>query len=119
MANSLRAKISKLRHDGNISDSEYQELIKKLDGHNKQIREEIKKELWELPNEYSEKLHKIAYEKGRADAISEYKKKIEFEYKWLLDCKVFESNVDIAFNTLISYAEKMKEQKNGESKEDM
>ena len=37
-----------------------------------QIREEIKKELWELPNEYSEKLHKIAYEKGRADAIDEF-----------------------------------------------
>ena len=40
MANSLRAKISKLRHDGNISNAEYQELIKKLDGHDKQIRAE-------------------------------------------------------------------------------
>ena len=38
MANSLRAKISKLRHDGKISDSEYQELIKKLYGHDKQTR---------------------------------------------------------------------------------
>lgn len=47
-----------------------------------------------------------------ADAIDEYKKKIEFEYKWLLDCKVFEPNVGIAFNTLISYAEQLKEQKN-------
>lgn len=41
MANSLRAKISKLRHDGNITDAEYQELIKKLDGHDKQIRAEV------------------------------------------------------------------------------
>lgn len=46
---------------------------------------------------------------GRAEAIDEYKKKIEFEYKWILDCKVFEPNVDIAFNTLMSYAEQLKE----------
>lgn len=38
MANSLRAKLSKLRHDGKITDNEYQKLIKKLDGHDKQIR---------------------------------------------------------------------------------
>lgn len=38
MANSLRAKISKLRHDGNITDAEYQELIKKLDGHDAKVR---------------------------------------------------------------------------------
>lgn len=38
MANSLRAKLSKLRHDGNITDTEYQALIKKLDGHDTEIR---------------------------------------------------------------------------------
>lgn len=38
MANSLRAKLSKLRHDGHITDTEYQEFVKKLDGHDKQIR---------------------------------------------------------------------------------
>lgn len=38
MANSLRAKLSKLRHDGNITDAEYQALIKKLDGHDAEIR---------------------------------------------------------------------------------
>ncbi len=38
MANSLRAKISKLRHDGNITDAEYCEVIAKLDGHDKEIR---------------------------------------------------------------------------------
>ena len=37
MANSLRAKLSKLRHDGHITDAEYQELIKKLDGHDAEI----------------------------------------------------------------------------------
>lgn len=38
MANSLRAKLSKLRHDGNITDTEYQALIKKLDGHDTENR---------------------------------------------------------------------------------
>jgi hypothetical protein len=41
MANSLRAKLSKLRHDGNITDAEYQELIKKLDGHDAEIRVKV------------------------------------------------------------------------------
>lgn len=38
MANSLRAKLSKLRHDGNITNAEYDELIKKLNGHDAEIR---------------------------------------------------------------------------------
>lgn len=58
----------------------------------------------------------FAEEKAIADAIEEYKKKIEFEYKWLLDCKVFEPNVDIAFNTLISYAEQLKAEAGGKEK---
>lgn len=37
MANSLRAKLSKLRHDGHITDAEYQAFIKKLDGHDRVI----------------------------------------------------------------------------------
>ena len=37
MANSLRAKIKKLKHDGNITDAECQELLNKLDGHDKAI----------------------------------------------------------------------------------
>lgn len=41
MANSLRAKISKLRHDGNITNEKYQKLISKLDRHDKQIRAEV------------------------------------------------------------------------------
>lgn len=48
----------------------------------------------------------------RSDAIDEYKKKIEFESKWLLFCKVFDPNVCIAFSNLISYAEKLKEKNN-------
>lgn len=38
MANSLRAKINKLRHDREITEKEHQEIISKLDGHDKQIR---------------------------------------------------------------------------------
>lgn len=38
MSNSLRAKLSKLRYKGEITQEEYSELIKKLDGHDKQVR---------------------------------------------------------------------------------
>lgn len=47
MANSLRAKLSKLRYERNITDTEYQELIKKLDGHDKQIRVDVIEEFAE------------------------------------------------------------------------
>ena len=38
MANSLRAKLSKLRHDRHITDAEYKEFIKKLDGHDRELK---------------------------------------------------------------------------------
>ena len=38
MANSLRAKLSKLRYDGHITDAEYKSFIKKMDGHDAKIR---------------------------------------------------------------------------------
>ena len=38
MANSLRSKLSKLRHDGNISDNMYHELLNKLNGHDRELR---------------------------------------------------------------------------------
>ena len=41
MANSLRAKISKLRHNGHITDAEHQELLKKLDGHDRELRSKV------------------------------------------------------------------------------
>ena len=41
MANSLRAKISKLRHDGNLTEAEYKEIIRKLDGHDREFRNKI------------------------------------------------------------------------------
>ena len=53
MANSLRAKLSKLRHDRNITDAEYQELIKKLDGHDREIRNKVISEFTERLKENS------------------------------------------------------------------
>jgi len=41
MANSLRAKIKKLKHDGKIDAKEYDDLITKLDGHDKALKEDI------------------------------------------------------------------------------
>jgi len=41
MANSLRAKLSKLRHDGHITDAEYQAFIKKMDGHDAEIKSKV------------------------------------------------------------------------------
>ena len=37
MANSLRAKIKKLHHDGKISAEECVELLEKLEGHDKEL----------------------------------------------------------------------------------
>lgn len=41
MANSLRAKLSKLRHDGHITNTEYMEFMKKLDGHDRVMQEKV------------------------------------------------------------------------------
>lgn len=48
MANSLRAKLSKLRHDGNITNAEYDELIKKLNGHDRENKNKIIDEITEI-----------------------------------------------------------------------
>lgn len=39
MPNSLRCKLSKLRFQGKITQEEYKELLEKLDGHNKNLRD--------------------------------------------------------------------------------
>ena len=51
MPGSLRCKLSKLRHKGQITAGEYEELIKKLDGHDKEIRNKA-------IDEFAEALHK-------------------------------------------------------------
>lgn len=41
MPNSLRAKLSKLRYKGEITQEEYAELIKKLDGHDFELLDKV------------------------------------------------------------------------------
>lgn len=41
MPNSLRAKISKLRYKGEITQEEYSELIKKLEGHDADLLNKV------------------------------------------------------------------------------
>lgn len=54
--------------------------------------------------------------KVRANVIDEYKKKIEFVEEWLFDdCKVFNPDVMIAFDTLKRYAEYLKRRTNNGS----
>lgn len=40
MANSLRAKLKKLNYEGKITDEELNELLDKLDGHNKEVKKQ-------------------------------------------------------------------------------
>lgn len=65
MANSLRAKISKLRHDGNITEGEYQELIKKLDGHDAKVRAEAF-------NEIMNEMRKSPFASDKATFVKKY-----------------------------------------------
>lgn len=41
MANSLRSKIKKLCHDNNISEKMCNELLEKLDGHDRELRAKV------------------------------------------------------------------------------
>ena len=41
MANSLRSKIKKLRHSNNISEQMCNELLDKLDGHDRELRNKV------------------------------------------------------------------------------
>lgn len=47
MPNSLRSKLSKLRYKRQISDEEYRELTKKLNGHDKELLDKIIAEIEE------------------------------------------------------------------------
>lgn len=54
MANSLRAKIKKLCHDGKITEADVKELIIKLDGHDTDL---YNKAIDDMYNELSELLY--------------------------------------------------------------
>lgn len=48
MPDSLNVKLSKLRHKGQISEEEYEELKRKLSGHDKEIRNKAIDDLIEI-----------------------------------------------------------------------
>jgi hypothetical protein len=80
MANSLRAKIKKLRHNGNITVAEYHELIKKLDGHdrearNKTIDEFAEKMKWEYENSIGVPKREIDFAIAVVELVAEQLKK--------------------------------------------
>ena len=64
MANSLRAKFSKLRHDGHITDAEYQEFLKKLDGHDREIRNRAIDDMYIEVLNFEDYINPIAEENG-------------------------------------------------------
>lgn len=54
MANSLKSKLAKLRHDRNISEKMYKDLLDKLDGHDRELRNKV-------IDEFAEALRGICY----------------------------------------------------------
>lgn len=75
MANSLRTKLKKLAYDGKITQSDLDELLCKLDGHDKQIRNVVIKEIkeWVLTS--------------RPDTVAKYKcSDGVMRYRPLYDC---------------------------------
>lgn len=70
-------------------------------------RADREKELSELPNEYSEKLWKLAYNRGRADAIDDFVKELEFRF---FDDGLWEA---VTKDDVLEIQEKLKEQMKG------
>jgi len=85
MSNSLRAKLSKLRHDGHITDAEYQAFIKKMDGHDK-IRN---KTIEEFAERLKAEFPMIEYQSGATTNLILNKKidEITEEMKGVQGCK--------------------------------
>lgn len=83
---SLKCWLQKIEKQDKISKEELNEIFNRLDGHDKAIRTD-----------------------ERTKVLDDFKKKIEFEEKWLFNCKVVNPNVTIALNTLKEYAEELKE----------
>lgn len=52
MANSLRSKIKKLCHDNNISEKMCNELLEKLEGHDRELRNKVIDEFVEKVGNY-------------------------------------------------------------------
>lgn len=54
MANSLRSKIKKLCHDNNISEKMCNELLEKLEGHDRELRAKVIDEFFEELQKYED-----------------------------------------------------------------
>lgn len=57
MPNSLKTKLSKLRHKCQITNEEYQELIAKLDGHDVEIRADERRKTLDEAREIIKLMH--------------------------------------------------------------
>lgn len=64
MPKNLKVMIKKLAHDGKITEEEYNDLIKKLDGHDEEIYDKA------YNNGYTEG-YELGYASGHADGWSE------------------------------------------------
>lgn len=60
MPNSIRAKLSKLRYKGEITQEEYAELIKKLDGHDSELLDNVADMVLSLPQKYIDNFDYVA-----------------------------------------------------------
>ena len=80
MANSLRSKIKKLRHSNNISEQMCNELLDKLDGHDRELRNKVIDEIIsqldaevessaKFIREYDDSIAQKAYYKGLHNAL--------------------------------------------------
>lgn len=73
MANSLRAKLSKLRHDGHITDAEYNAFIKKMDGHEQEIRAKT-------IDEFAKQLKSDEFQKYNLDMVFETSRDLSYSH---------------------------------------
>ena len=63
MPNSLRSKLSSLRYKRLLTDEEYEELIKKLEGHDREIRNKAIDEVFDfLKTQRGEKYKRVNFD---------------------------------------------------------
>lgn len=102
MPNSLKTKLSKLRHKGQITNEEYQELITKLDGHDAEIRAD---ERAKVLNETRMFVDKHSVEIGKREGIREFAKLLKKKFNEFIDYddngeQTFESNPDLVWGAI-------------------
>lgn len=64
MANSLRSKIKKLRHSNNISEQMCNELLEKLEGHDRELQNKVIDEFVENMEEWNNNIKSIRNEEA-------------------------------------------------------